>query len=198
MSINKKYFSSLKTIFANWEKEKRVVQELSATALQSAKQAIFSFHRNDWKTGVNLLKTSLENIKKAAKAQEKSISSDDEGIYKSAMEEYAEAELFRQFLFKEDIGQVAGLDLAPSTYLGGLTDLIGEIQRYAMKMATERNWAELKRANETSEDAMAALVEFNFTGYLRTKFDQAKNARRKIEEIAYEVSLRKTESKSKN
>ena len=33
------------------------------------------------------------------------------------------------------------------------------------------------------------LVEFNMTGYLRTKYDQAKNSLRKIEQIAYEVKI---------
>jgi len=114
----------------------------------------------------------------------------DEGIFKSSLEEYAEAELFRQFLYKETIGPIKNLEISPETYMGGLADLVGEIQRYAMKMATERNFSELTRAEKVTEEIMGAILSFNFTGYLRTKFDQAKGARRKIEEIAYEVSLR--------
>jgi hypothetical protein len=34
------------------------------------------------------------------------------------------------------------------------------------------------------------LIEFNLTKYLRNKFDQAKGAGRKIEEIVYEVGLK--------
>lgn len=191
MPLNTKHFFSLVSSFKFWEKERREVQDFSSLALQKAKQAIFSFQRNDWKEGEALLKKSLENIKKAAQAQEKSIASEDEGIFKAALEEYAEAELFRQFLYKETIGPVKGWEVAPETYLGGLADVVGEILRYAMKQATERNFAELKRAGQAAEEIMGAMVEFNFTGYLRTKFDQAKQARRKIEEITYEVSLRK-------
>lgn len=190
MPLNQKYFKTLSTVFADWEKSRRSVQEASANALQKAKQAIFSFHRNNWKEAEALLKTALENIKAADKLQEKSIATDDEGIFKSSLEEYAEAELFRQFLYKETIGPIKNLDLSPETYMGGLADLVGEIQRYAMKMATERNFVELARAEKVTEEIMGAILSFNFTGYLRTKFDQAKGARRKIEEIAYEVSLR--------
>lgn len=189
--LNLKYFSSLKASFKAWEKERREVQEFSSDALQKAKQAIFSFHRNDWKEGEILLKGSLELLKKAAKAQAKSIASNDEGVYNAALEEFTEAELFRQFLYKETIGPVKNLEVAPETYLGGLADVVGEILRYAMKQATERNFNELKYAGEVAEKIMGAMVEFNFTGYLRNKFDQAKQARRKIEEISYEISLRK-------
>lgn len=191
MGLNNKYFLSLKTAFKGWEKERREVQELSGNALQKAKQAIFSFHRNDWKAGQALLKEANDLIKQAGKAQAKSIAPDEEGIFKASMEEYAEAELFRQFLFKETMGPIKDLELSPETYLGGLADVVGEILRYAMKMATERNFTELKRAEEVAEEIMGGIIEFNFTGYLRTKFDQAKSARRKIEEISYEVSLRK-------
>jgi len=191
MTVNKKYIQKLQTIFGVWEKSRREVQDLSGAALQKSKQAIFSFHRNDWKAGELLLQEALLKINQAQKMQAKSIATDDEGILKAAMEEFTEADLYRQFLYKETIGPVKGLDVAPETYMGGLSDAIGEIQRYALKQATERNWPELKRAAQVTEDLMAALVQFNFTGYLRTKFDQAKNARRKIEEIAYEVSLRK-------
>lgn len=167
------------------------MQEHSTNALQAAKQAIFSFHRNDWKAGEELLKKSLAALKKAGKSQEKSIAVNDEGVFNAALEEFAEADLFRQFLFKETIGPVRGIEVAPETYLGGLSDTIGEILRYAMKQATERNFSELKRATEAVEEIIGALIQFNFTGYLRTKFDQAKNARRKMEEIAYEVSLKR-------
>ncbi len=189
--LNLKHFRQLKKNFSAWEKERRGLQESSTNALQAAKRAIFSFHRHDWKGGQELLKESLNNLKKAALAQAKSVASEDEGIYKAALEEYAEAELFRQFLFGETLGPVTGIEVAPETYFGGLADVVGEILRYAMRMATERNFSELQRAALASEEIMSAMIEFNFTGYLRNKFDQAKNARRKIEEIAYEVSLRK-------
>jgi len=38
---------------------------------------------------------------------------------------------------------------------------------------------------------MSELVEFDMTGYLRTKYDQAKGNLRKIEQINYEINLRK-------
>jgi hypothetical protein len=38
---------------------------------------------------------------------------------------------------------------------------------------------------------MAELVEFDMAGYLRTKYDQARGNTRKIEQINYEINLRK-------
>ena len=42
-----------------------------------------------------------------------------------------------------------------------------------------------------AQEIMGELIEFDLTSYLRTKFDQAKQAVRKLEEVVYEVSLRK-------
>ena len=38
---------------------------------------------------------------------------------------------------------------------------------------------------------MTELVEFDMTGYLRTKYDQARASLRKIEQIDYEIKTRK-------
>ncbi len=37
---------------------------------------------------------------------------------------------------------------------------------------------------------MAQLVDLDLTGYLRTKYDQARGHLRKLEQMAYEIKLR--------
>lgn len=182
--INQKFFQKLKTQFKEIEKMRLEAQKFSNEALHSAKRAIFAFHRNDWKTGEKLLAHSLDNLKKVTKLT-------NEGSFKAALEEYAEAELFRQFLYKENLGPVKEVEVNLEIYLGGLTDLVGEILRYAVKQATEKQLNEVKYSQEAVDKIMGQLIEFNFTGYLRTKYDQAKQARRKLEEVVYELSLRR-------
>ena len=46
-------------------------------------------------------------------------------------------------LWKETVGEVKGIKVGIETYLGGLTDLVGEILRFAVKQATERHHKEL-------------------------------------------------------
>lgn len=166
------------------------IQRSSSEALHSAKRAIFAFHRGDHKGGKNLLAESLSNLKKAVKLGEEKENPMAEGSFRAALEEYAEADLFRQFLDQEKIGPVKGIEVDLEIYLGGLTDLVGEILRYAIRQATDRQFNEVKRAQKAIDEIMAELIELNLTGYLRTKYDQAKQARRKLEQMAYEISLR--------
>ncbi len=187
--INKKYFKQLEEQFVSLDEKKRNLQKLSSDALHAAKRAIFSFHRDDWKTGEELLEYALKNLKEIEK---KYLSErlDSEGSFKAAQEEYVEAELFRQFLYKEDVGPIKKWQADSDIYLGGLTDTVGEIVRYAVRKATSRDFNDVKRAQACIEEIVAVLMELNLTGYLRTKFDQAKQARHKMEQVMYEVSLR--------
>ena len=52
-------------------------------------------------------------------------------------------------------------------------------------------YGEVKKIKEIINDIMTELVEFDLTGYLRTKYDQAKSNLKKIEQIDYEIKIRK-------
>lgn len=186
--INQKFFQKLKADFKKAEENRREVLKIAGDALLLAKRAIFSFHRDDWKGGEQRLKESLANLKKAAKLTDLAWK---EGSFRAALEEYSEAELFRQFLYKEKLGDVKGMPIDYETYLGALSDTTGEILRYAVKKATERQSNEVQRAKEAVDEIMGQLIELNLTGYLRTKYDQAKQARRRLEQVVYDLSLRR-------
>ena len=188
--LDKKYFAKLYKDFKLAEGKRSAVHKAASDGLHAAKRAIFSFHRNDWKSGEANLVLSLKGIEAALAQVGEAEVKECEGVVQAATEEYVEAELFRQFLYKETLGEPRGLKVDWQTYLAGLTDTVGEISRYVVKQATERQLHEVNRAKEMVEEIMASLIEFNLTGYLRTKFDQAKQARRKIEEVAYDLSLK--------
>lgn len=188
--LNQKFFQKMQVEYNASDHQRREVQKYSGDALHAAKRAIFDLHRGEIVQGKVMLKQAWADLNKADKVYDVK-DAEDEGIYRSALEEYAEADLFRQFVEKENIGEVRNLKIATETYLGGLTDLVGEILRYAVKQATARNWKELEYSAKIAEDIMSILVGFNFTGYLRTKNDQAKSSKRKLEEIVYEISLKK-------
>lgn len=186
--LDNTFFKKLSAQFKDIDEKKRVLQKLSGDALHAAKRAIFSLHRDDWKTAEELMAHALANLQEIEK---KYLTErlDSEGSFKAAQEEYVEAEIFRQFLYKEKIGGIKKWRVDSDIYLGGLMDAVGEILRYAVRRATERNLVEVKRAHESIEEIMTALMELNMTGYARTKFDQAKQARHKMEQIMYDVSL---------
>ena len=66
----------------------------------------------------------------------------------------------------------------------------GEMLRYAIKSATERKFEMVEKCFATAEEIIGELVDMDLTGYNRQKFDQAKGALNKLEQVRYEVSLR--------
>ena len=77
------------------------------------------------------------------------------------------------------------------SYLGGICDATGELVRRAVNEAAAGNFGEVEKIKGIINDVIAELVQFDLTGYLRTKYDQAKGNLRKIEQINYEIKIRK-------
>jgi len=161
----------------------------SNEALGLAKQAIFAFHRDDTKSGLELL-LQVERI--LADLGKKFAGEDFEaqGAYAAALEEYVEAKEFGRFVMGEELGSIKEVKVGTASYLGGISDVTGEILRKQIAYATARNEREVARAKDAIAEIMGWLISMNLTGYLRTKFDQAKQAMRKSEEILYEYKLR--------
>jgi predicted translin family RNA/ssDNA-binding protein len=114
----------------------------------------------------------------------------DEGAYLAAVEEYVEASLLYQFVTTGSIGEVTAIAVSGESYLAGLCDVPGELYRYAIAAATRHDVELVKRCNELAANIIGELIEFNLTSYLRNKFDQAKGAAQKLEQVVYEVAIR--------
>jgi predicted translin family RNA/ssDNA-binding protein len=63
--------------------------------------------------------------------------------------------------------------------------------RLATNEAAAGRLGRVEELKDMVNQIMEELVGFDFTGYLRTKYDQAKSSLRKIEQINYEVKIRK-------
>ena len=158
--------------------------------MHDAKKAIFSLHRSDI---VGAGKT-LEEVEDILKNLQKKFSYSrlmEEGAYKAAVEEYVEAKMFFLVMNGKTVDKIKSIEIDYESYLGGISDLLGELVRWAVKMATLGKYNEVKKIHQIADDVMAELVEFDMRSYLRTKYDQAKGHLRKIEQINYEINLRK-------
>ncbi|MFH1946731.1 MAG: hypothetical protein ABIJ23_01050 [Candidatus Magasanikbacteria bacterium] len=188
--LNKKYLGKIKkNLHAYHSKRGEVIGE-SNNALHHAKRAIFALHRDNKKEAVEKIKMVekiLKDINKKYKTTPKIL---DEGSYKAALEEYVEAKCFFDFLETGKIGEIKTLVIAEEIYLAGLCDVPGELYRYAIKSATNKDIAMTKKCAEMAQEIIGELIEFNLTSYLRTKFDQAKGAVHKLQIIVYEASLK--------
>lgn len=188
--LNKKFIQQLKKEYGQHEVERRKIISLSNLVLHDSKRVIFSLHRDD----VKKAEESLAAIEKILVDLEKNFGFariSEEGSYKAATEEYVEAKLFYLVMTGKKIDKIKGIKLGPDSYLGGISDLTGEMVRRAINQAAAGDMDEVERIRKSIDEIMAELVEFDMTGYLRTKYDQAKNNLRKMEQVYYEIKTRK-------
>ena len=189
--IDKKLFTKLQKDYESYDIGRRIIIKHSNDILKLSKQAIFALHRDN----VNDAKKKIDEAGKNLKYLETKIKKDKglqfEGSYLAAMEEFVEANLFFQFIKTGKIGEIKGFDIKTNSYLGGFSDLTGEIVRRAIYLATNRKYKEVAKCRQAIEEILAELIQLNLAGQIRTKFDQAKNSLRKIEEIMYDLEIKR-------
>lgn len=188
--LNNNFIKKLKKEYADHESERRQIISLSNQILHDSKRVIFALHREE----LEKAKDALGEIEKMLLKLESKFGYKriyEEGSYKAGTEEYVEAKTFYMVLTGKKIDSFKGMKLSYESYLAGLTDLTGELVRRAVNQAAAGNIGEVGKIKTVINDIMAELVEFDMTGYLRTKYDQAKRNLRKIEQVDYEIKIRK-------
>ncbi len=187
--INKIFINQLKKDYRAQESERRQIISLSNNVLFHSKKAIFALHRKDMK----IADEKLEEMEKELINLEKKFGLkriEEEGAYRAAIEEYAEAKLLSFAIKGTKIDKIKKLKLSNDAYLGGICDLLGELVRVATNEAAAGNFQRVSEVKELAENIMDQLIDFDMTGYLRTKYDQARGHLRKLEQMAYEIKLR--------
>ncbi len=170
---------------------RRHVASRGDEAVRKSKQAIFALHRDDLKAAADLIAEAKGLIVSCDPMIKAFADLRGEGPYNAGLEEYAEAQLYFGYAKTGKLGAIERHAMAPATYLAGLCDATGEIVRHAMRQVTLGNHAEVARAFETVEAVITYLLDMDLTGYLRTKFDQAKRNLRSLEQMNYDISMRK-------
>ena len=180
--INKTFVKKLKKDHDQHNSERRQIINLS-------KRVIFSLHRGN----VEKAKEALGGIEKILLQLESKFSHyriNEEGAYRAGVEEYVEAKTFWQVINGEKIDLFKNIKINYDGYLAGLCDLTGELVRRAVNYAAQGDVDEVVRLKDIINAIMEEMVEFDMTGYLRTKYDQAKSSLKKIEQIVYDLKIR--------
>jgi len=188
--INKKFIAKLKDDYQKHEGERRQIISLSNNVLNDSKRIIFALHRGEIERAGEKFKET-ENTLAELDNKFGHHRLTEEGAYKACVEEYAEAKMFYGILSEGKVNEIKEVKLALDSYIGGLCDLTGELLRYAVNQAAAGNYGEVDKYKDIINDIMAELVQFDMAGYLRTKYDQARGNLRKIEQVNYEIKIRK-------
>lgn len=168
---------------------RREIIGLAAKAQNASKRAIFAVQREDdagAKTLLGEAEDALEAIRDRAKKNGRLA---HEGSYRAALEEYAEARFVAQLAWKGEVSAIEGLD--EETQIGGLCDAAGEVVRLMVRAATEGRDKETRELKARLDRLMEGLDAMDYSGYLRTKYDQARSHYRKAEDILYDLSLKR-------
>lgn len=190
--LNKTLFKKLLADYISYSAKRHQIIKDSGDALRLSKQAIFSLHRDDLKTADKLLK-DVEKIFSGIKAHiKKDASLRYQGVFKAALEEYAEAKFFYNVLSGKKIDLLKEKELDYEGYLSGICDLTGELVRKAINMATRGDFKKVEKYRNTTEEIIGELIKFNLNnGHLRSKHDDAKRNLRRLEEIMYDVRVKR-------
>jgi len=170
---------------------RRELQQISADILGAAKRAIFATQRG-MKKDADL---ELVSARKLVARGKKVVGTDrrlmSEGAWRAGLEEFAEAAMYRDAMFAKKVFIPPEVADDPDVILGALSDVTGECTRSCVLAATRRDMNEVERLSGIVRDGVSFLLELDLTGPLRQKFDQAKQNLRKVEEIAFDLSLKR-------
>lgn len=188
--LSKAYINKIRKEYLSYAEKRREMIKLSGDALHLAKRVIFCVHRHEQKDAQEKLKATEEILKTLNKKFSRDKDLFDEGSYRAALEEYVEAKLFYEFIATGKMNEIKTVPVDSDVFLGGLCDVPGELYRFAVNAAAAHKYEVVPECFLAAEEIISELMEFDLTSYLRNKFDQAKGALHKLEQIRYEVSLR--------
>lgn len=172
------------------EENRRALTGISGKLLSLSKQVIFKLQRNDHDDAANGLKQAHGIFLEGSALCKKDFGLLHEGVWRAAQEEYCEALLVSSVLVGGKLVLKSLPTNDPEILIGGLSDLTGELARFAVIKATEHDHETVERLYVISQEVVEMLTQMDLTGSLRSKFDQAKQHVRKLEDIRYQLSLR--------
>lgn len=194
--MNKKFFKKILADYQKYNEMREIVIRNSRQVLKLSKQAIFNLHRDEIKQASEDLNQAEKILIDLSKLFTKEKKLNYEGSYKEGVEEYIEAQLFYGFVVNNKVEVKSTLKFSFDDYLGGISDLTGEMLRKAIQLATKGEYQKLELYHQTLEYIMGELIKFNLTRKLRMKYDAAKRNLRRLEEIRYEIEIKGLNKKS--
>jgi predicted translin family RNA/ssDNA-binding protein len=187
--MKEKAWQDIEKLKRSIDKDRLQLSGLSSELLRISKRAIFALQRSDDAEAKSRLKKADELLKSGLKIVSKQPSTRNEGIWRAAIEEYAEAYIFNSFL-EGKLKYPPALKDYPDAIYGGLADAAGEMARLSVLSATAGDTKTIERAHEITVQIVEHLAMLELTSALRSKFDQSKSHLRRIEDIRYDMSKR--------
>ncbi|MDD5331418.1 MAG: hypothetical protein PHE43_01165 [Candidatus Nanoarchaeia archaeon] len=181
--INKKDFLEIRKELINWDIKREKTIQTSREIIKLSKQIINLVHREELIT----CKTYIVKIKSLIPK----LDPDEPSSY-VAKQEYAEALTFYHYVKDNKLVSKKDLNIDTESYLLGLCDLTGELVRRAINLVIKNEYTEAEKIKNLVDDIYTEFLTFNLrNGELRKKFDSIKYNLKKLEEIIYDIKIKK-------
>jgi len=186
--IDKEDFGKIRDEMHNLDTRREGIIQLSRDIIHVSKQIIYAAQRDDAQGAAPLIKTIKEKVKELKKMN----IATDTNINSVAFQEYVEAIAFYEFVTSKRIPTKKRLGVSAEDYLSGLCDLTGELVRRAVYEVIHKKFEEAATIKELVNDIYGEFLKLHLrNGELRKKSDSIKWNLKKLEEIMYDISMRK-------
>lgn len=146
--------------------------------------------RGDIAQACTLLRAAHALLVKGKRSVNKEPRLASEGMWLAALEEFCEALLFERTVQSKPLFPLPPILNHPEIVIGGVSDLVGELVRLAVRSATSGDVAHVVHLHAAAEELVVWLTSMDLIGSLRSKGDQARQHLRKLEDIRYDLSRR--------
>ena len=186
--LNKKEFGQIRHEMHNLDLKREAIIQTSREIITISKQIIYAAQRNDLKSASDAVKKIKERVNKLKKI----IVPTDTNISAVAFQEYVEAIAFYEFVKNNILPTRASLGVSAEDYLSGMCDLTGELVRKAIYDVIHKKFDEAEKIKELVHDIYGEFLKLHLrNGELRKKSDSIKWNLKKLEEVMYDVSMRR-------
>mmetsp|Transcript_45217 Transcript_45217/g.72513 ORF Transcript_45217/g.72513 Transcript_45217/m.72513 type:complete len:494 (+) Transcript_45217:247-1728(+) len=165
---------------------------------KDSKKAIYSLHRNNPDEARTLLASALiaskevEELAKSCGSQELL----ESGSYSGLLEEYAEARIFEEWILDKTFVMPYSslkkeINISEQDYIGGLVDFTGELGRFGISEATQRNVDGVKQILATMLTVKGFILQMqeSVSSKMAKKGQAVFTNTRKMENTLYELLL---------
>ncbi|HNT30177.1 MAG TPA: hypothetical protein PKL83_04470 [bacterium] len=191
--MQKVILKSLKDAIKTYNTFQAQFREVSVQAdelRRMSKRVIFYVSKGEETKATDVLQEATKLLDAIVKSvSDIQILYDNEG-YKVASEEFLEACLTYMMLTGKEF-DLSRITTTSTRRVGAFSDLCGELARASVLLATSGDVKRIAKIRDFIQELMLELSKTKIVenSYLRTKYDQAEKALRKVEDILYQLSV---------
>ncbi|MDD5178132.1 MAG: hypothetical protein PHT54_02525 [Candidatus Nanoarchaeia archaeon] len=181
--LNKKDFSNIRKDLVKLDNKREKTIIISRDTIKLSKLIINLIHREE----LDKCKSYIAKIKESVAKLD-----DSEGIARAAKQEYAEALTFYYIVKENKLPTRREIKIDTESYLLGVCDLTGELVRRGINLVIKNRYDDAEKIKKLVDDIYTEFLTFNLrNGELRKKFDSIKYNLKKLEEVMYDVKVKK-------